>query len=152
MDACIYKDLVYKIVGAAMEVHNELNWGLLEPVYNEALHRELKNQGIESQCEVSLPCYYKGELMDKYYRLDLVVDDIIVELKSVTELIPAHRAQLFNYLRLTMKPIGILFNFGEESLRTERYAFDKRTNECILVDVNMKPIEKKSISKYKMIK
>ena len=147
MDACIYKDLVYKIVGAAMEVHNELNWGLLEPVYNEALHRELKNQGIESQCEVSLPCYYKGELMDKYYRLDLVVDDIIVELKSVTELIPAHRAQLFNYLRLTMKPIGILFNFGEESLRTERYAFDKLTNECILVDVNMKPIEKKSISK-----
>ena len=110
MDACIYKDLVYKIVGAAMEVHNELNWGLLEPVYNEALHRELKNQGIESQCEVSLPCYYKGELMDKYYRLDLVVDDIIVELKSVTELIPAHRAQLFNYLRLTMKPIGLLFN------------------------------------------
>lgn len=152
MDACIYKDLVYKIVGAAMEVHNELNWGLLEPVYNEALHRELKNQGIESQCEVSLPCYYKGELMDKYYRLDLVVDDIIVELKSVTELIPAHRAQLFNYLRLTMKPIGIVFNFGEESLRTERYAFDKLTNECILVDVNMKPIEKKSISKYKMIK
>lgn len=149
MDACIYKDLVYKIVGAAMEVHNELNWGLLEPVYNEALHRELKNQGIESQCEVSLPCYYKGELMDKYYRLDLVVDDIIVELKSVTELIPAHRAQLFNYLRLTMKPIGILFNFGEESLRTERYAFDKRTNECILVDVNMKPIEKKSISNIK---
>ena len=144
MDACIYKDLVYKIVGAAMEVHNELNWGLLEPVYNEALHRELKNQGIESQCEVSLPCYYKGELMDKYYRL--------VELKSVTELIPAHRAQLFNYLRLTMKPIGIVFNFGEESLRTERYAFDKLTNECILVDVNMKPIEKKSISKYKMIK
>lgn len=152
MDACIYKDLVYKIVGAAMEVHNELNWGLLEPVYNEALHRELKNQGIESQCEVSLPCYYKGELMDKYYRLDLVVDDIIVELKSVTELIPAHRAQLFNYLRLTMKPIGILFNFGEESLRTERYAFDKLTNECILVDVDMKPIEKKSMSKYKMIK
>lgn len=144
MDARIYKDLVYKIVGAAMEVHNELNWGLLEPVYNEALHRELKSQGIDSQCEVSLPCYYKGELMDKYYRLDLVVGDIIVELKSVTELIPAHRAQLFNYLRLTTKPIGILFNFGEESLRTERYVFDKATNDCILVDVNMKPINKKT--------
>lgn len=144
MDARIYKDLVYKIVGAAMEVHNELNWGLLEPVYNEALHRELKSQGLDSQCEVSLPCYYKGELMDKYYRLDLVVGDIIVELKSVTELIPAHRAQLFNYLRLTMKPIGILFNFGEESLRTERYVFDKTTNDCVLVDVNMKPINKKT--------
>ena len=127
-----------------MEVHNELNWGLLEPVYNEALHRELKSQGLDSQCEVSLPCYYKGELMDKYYRLDLVVGDIIVELKSVTELIPAHRAQLFNYLRLTMKPIGILFNFGEESLRTERYVFDKTTNDCVLVDVNMKPINKKT--------
>jgi GxxExxY protein len=142
MDVSVYKDLVYKIVGAAMEVHNELNWGLLEPVYNEALHRELKNQGIESQCEVSVPCYYKGELMDKYYRLDLVVGDIIVELKSVTELIPTHRAQLFNYLRLTKKPMGILFNFGEESLRTERYAFDSATNECVLVDVNMKPLKK----------
>ena len=142
MDVSVYKDLVYKIVGAAMEVHNELNWGLLEPVYNEALHRELKNQGIESQCEVSVPCYYKGELMDKYYRLDLVVGDIIVELKSVTELIPAPRAQLFNYLRLTKKPMGILFNFGEESLRTERYAFDSATNECVLVDVNMKPLKK----------
>ncbi len=142
MDVSVYKDLVYKIVGAAMEVHNELNWGLLEPVYNEALHRELKNQGIESQCEVSVPCYYKGEQMDKYYRLDLVVGDIIVELKSVTELIPAHRAQLFNYLRLTKKPMGILFNFGEESLRTERYAFDSATNECVLVDVNMKPLKK----------
>lgn len=142
MDVSVYKDLVYKIVGAAMEVHNELNWGLLEPVYNEALHRELKNQGIESQCEVSVPCYYKGEQMDKYYRLDLVVGDIIVELKSVTELITAHRAQLFNYLRLTKKPMGILFNFGEESLRTERYAFDSATNECVLVDVNMKPLKK----------
>ncbi len=142
MDVSVYKDLVYKIVGAAMEVHNELNWGLLEPVYNEALHRELKNQGIESQCEVSVPCYYKGELMDKYYRLDLVVGDIIVELKSVTELIPTHRAQLFNYLRLTKKPMGILFNFGEESLRTERYAFDSATNECVLVDVNIKPLKK----------
>ncbi len=142
MDVSVYKDLVYKIVGAAMEVHNELNWGLLEPVYNEALHRELKNQGIESQCEVSVPCYYKGEQMDKYYRLDLVVGDIIVELKSVTELIPTHRAQLFNYLRLTKKPMGILFNFGEESLRTERYAFDSATNECVLVDVNMKPLKK----------
>ncbi len=142
MDVSVYKDLVYKIVGAAMEVHNELNWGLLEPVYNEALHRELKNQGIESQCEVSVPCYYKGEQMDKYYRLDLVVGDIIVELKSVTELIPTHRAQLFNYLRLTKKPMGILFNFGEESLRTERYAFDSATNECVLVDVNIKPLKK----------
>lgn len=148
MDACIYKDLVYKIVGAAMEVHNELNWGLLEPVYNEALHRELKNQGVDSQCEVTLPCYYKGELMDKYYRLDLVVGDIIVELKSVTELTPAHRAQLFNYLRLTMKPMGILFNFGEESLRTERYYFDRASNECILVDVNMKPVKKKTYPHY----
>lgn len=152
MDARIYKDLVYKIVGAAMDVHNELNWGLLEPIYNEALYRELKSRGVDSQCEVHLPCYYKGELMDKSYRLDLVVGDIIVELKSVSELIPAHRAQLFNYLRLTMKPIGILLNFGEESLRTERYAFDKVTNECTLVDVNMKPVEIKHLPHIKIIK
>ena len=105
-----YQETVYKIIGAAMTVHRELNWGLLESIYNEALHLELLDLGIKHETEKHLPCYYKHHQLEKYFQLDLVVDDIIVELKSVTELIPAHRAQLFNYLRLTMKPIGILFN------------------------------------------
>ena len=139
MDPKKYKDIVYQIIGAAMEVHNEMNWGLLEPVYNEALHLELLDRGIDNEREKSLSCYYKSHLMEKHYQMDIVVDDVIVELKSVNELTSAHRAQLFNYLRLTKKPIGLLINFGQESLQGERYAYDENTNECILLDKNMDP-------------
>ena len=78
--------------------------------------------------------------MDKKYRMDLVVDDIIVELKSVSKLVSAHRAQLCNYLRLTRKPLGLLINFGEVNLIGERWAYDEKTNECFIVDRNLEPI------------
>lgn len=139
-DLSKYKSRVYKIIGAAMSVHAELNWGLLEAVYQEALHLELFDLGIENQRECEVEVYYKKHLLEKKYKLDIVVDDIILELKSVTKLLPAHRAQLCNYLRLTRKPLGLLINFGEESLIGERWAFDKETNECYIVDRNMVPI------------
>ncbi|MBR3009453.1 MAG: GxxExxY protein [Prevotella sp.] len=139
LDPKKYKDIVYRIIGAAMEVHCELNWGLLEPVYNEALHLELLDRGIENEREQQVPCYYKNHQLEKHYQLDIVVGDVIVELKSVSELNSSHRAQLFNYLRLTKKPIGLLINFGQESLQGERYAYDEETNECVLLDKNMKP-------------
>ncbi len=132
-----YKKLVYDIIGAAMEVHQELKWGLLEPIYNEAMHLELLSRGIENQREVMLHCFYKNHILAKYYKVDLMVDDVIVELKSVDEIIPAHRAQLFNYMRLTRKPIAILLNFGERSLHGERYAYFEETNECVMLDKNM---------------
>ena len=140
MDARKYKDMAYKIIGAAMEVHNELNWGLLEPVYQEAMHLELLDRGIQNVREQEIPCFYKQHLMEKRYKMDIVVDEIVVELKSVSELASEHRAQLFNYLRLTRKPIGLLINFGCESLQGERYAYDAATNECILLDRNMLPV------------
>ena len=140
MDYRMYKDTVYQIIGAAMEVHNKLNWGLLEPVYNEALHLELLDRGIQNESEQLLNCYYKHHTMEKFYKMDIVVGDIVVELKSVDELIGAHRAQLFNYLRLTKKPVGLLINFGCESLEGERYGYDEETNECILLDKNMRPV------------
>ena len=140
-----YKDKVYEIIGAAMEVHSVLNWGLLEAVYNEALHLELLDRGIDNEREQNLSCYYKNHLMDKRYQMDIVVGDIIIELKSVEELTSPHRAQLFNYLRLTQKPIGLLINFGQESLQGERYAYNKLTNECILLDRNMNPVYKTNI-------
>ena len=58
MDYKKYKDIVYKIIGASMEVHDELSWGLLEPVYNEALHLELLDRGISNEREKHLPCFY----------------------------------------------------------------------------------------------
>ena len=123
-----------------MAVHSEMGWGLLESVYQEALHLELIDRGIANERELEIPVYYKKHLLDKKYRMDLVVDDIIVELKSVSKLVSAHRAQLCNYLRLTRKPLGLLINFGEVNLIGERWAYDEKTNECFIVDRNLEPI------------
>ncbi len=135
-----YKDLVYNIIGAAMEVHNELSWGLLEPVYQECLSLELTDMGVSHAREVELLCKYKGHVLEKRYRMDFVVGDIILELKSVSELTADHRSQLCNYLRLSKKPLGLLINFGEDHLVGERWAYDEATNECYIVDRNMHPV------------
>lgn len=124
-----------------MEVHCELGSGLLEQVYQEALSRELNIRSISNQREREIAIYYKGVKMDKFYKMDLVVDDIIIELKSTKEITPEHRAQLFNYLRLTHKPVGLLINFGEKNLHSERYIFDVISNNCLLVDKDLRPIE-----------
>ena len=139
-DLTKYANKVYKIIGSAMAAHSEMGWGLLESVYQEALHLELIDRGIANERELEIPVYYKKHLLDKKYRMDLVVDDIIVELKSVSKLVSAHRAQLCNYLRLTRKPLGLLINFGEVNLIGERWAYDEKTNECFIVDRNLEPI------------
>lgn len=139
-----YKHLVYQIIGAAMDVHAELRWGLLEAVYQEALHLELLDRGIKNERESEIDIRYKQHVLDKKYKMDIVVDDVIVELKSVTQIIPAHRAQLCNYLRLTRKPVGLLINFGAEDLFGERWAYDEETNECFLVDRDMEPLHNKT--------
>ena len=136
-----YDALLYKIVGAAMTVHSELKYGLLEPVYQEALCMELEQRNVEYCSEETLPIYYKGVLMKKQYRMDIVCGDIIVELKSVEELLPEHRAQLFNYLRLTQKPVGMLINFGEPSLHFEKYYYDTESNEVVLYSLYKEELE-----------
>ena len=132
-----YKDIVYDIIGAAMEVHRQIGHGLLEPIYNEALHIELNSIGINHTQEQRILCYYKGIALDKYYQADIATDDVILELKSVSEINSQHRKQLLNYLRLTKKPIGLLINFGQPSLQTNRIGCDTTTNKCYLLDSNM---------------
>ncbi len=143
-----YQEVVYRIIGAAMAVHDELNWGLAEAFYTEALHLELLERGIDNQMEKQIPCYYKGKRMEKYYQPDIMVGDVLIELKSVSELISAHRAQLFNYMRLTRTPIGLLINFGQPLLQGERYWLKEETNECILLDRNMNPVYDNPNSDY----
>ena len=140
MDAKKYRDSVYKIIGAAMEVHSVLKYGLLESVYQEALSYELNKRGIFCETEVNVDVFYKDVLLKKKFRMDIIVGDVILELKSSTKIISAHRAQLCNYLRLTQKPIGIILNFGSETLQGERWVYDKVSNDCQLVDKNMEPI------------
>ena len=101
------------IIDAAIEVHRELGPGLLERVYEASLAKELRLRGIPSVRQLPQPVIYKGEeLEDEGYKIDLLVEDsIIVELMTVSELLPIHHAQLLTYLRLSEKKLGLLINF-----------------------------------------
>ena len=129
LEQIAYANLIYAIIGLAHEVHKELHYGLSEAIYEECLCLELKALGLRAENQVELPVFYKGQLLEKHYRLDIVVEeDVIIELKAVEEVIPEHRAQLFNYLRITKKPIGLLINFGR-SVYVEKYFYDAEVND-----------------------
>lgn len=102
------------IIGCAVEVQRELGPGLLESVYRKALMHELRANGLDVESEVEFNAYYKGEPVGLAYRSDLIVDDLVViELKSVENLLEIHRTQLLTYLHLTGHKLGLLINFGE---------------------------------------
>jgi GxxExxY protein len=120
MTKILFKELSYKIIGAAMEVHRTLGSGFLEAVYEAALAHELTLRGIPFERQKELPVYYKGQLVG-HYVADFVVDgQIIVELKAVSKLTKAHQAQAHNYLAATGLCLAILINFGAESLQQKR--------------------------------
>ena len=102
-----------EIVSAAIEVHRHTGPGLLESVYEECLYRELSERNIACQRQVKLPVRYKGRRLDCGYRLDLVVDRLVIlELKAVSRLEPVNHAQLLTYLRLSGIRLGFLLNFN----------------------------------------
>jgi GxxExxY protein len=107
-----------EIIGAAIEVHRELGPGLLESAYEECLCYELGLRGISSERQVPLPVEYKGLKLDCGYRIDLLVDDlIIIELKSVTKIEPVYEAQLLTYLRFKGAWLGMIINFNVPLLK-----------------------------------
>ncbi len=117
----LFKDECYKIIGACMEVHKELGPGFLEPVYHEALSLEFHDQNIPFEKEKDIRIVYKGRPLDKYYKADfLCFDNIIVEIKALSEITNDHIAQLLNYLRATKLRVGLLVNFGSSSLNYKR--------------------------------
>jgi len=117
----IYKDESYKIIGACMEVHRELGPGFLEAVYQEALELEFQKQNIPYEREKLLNIFYKGVKLTKYYSADFVCyDKIILETKAINELTGGHESQVLNYLKATDYKLGILVNFGAESLEYKR--------------------------------
>lgn len=106
-------DLTEVIIGAAIEVHRHLGPGLLETAYDECLCYELSQQGLRFQRQVPLPIRYKGVKLDCNYKLDLLVEDIvIVEIKAIDALLPVHSAQLLTYLKSSDKRVGLLINFN----------------------------------------
>lgn len=113
MDEVLYPKESYKIVGAVYEVHKHLGPGLLEKVYQEALEQEFLLQGIPFEREKEFEVIYKGTVLNQKYIADFVCyNKIIVELKSVEELIPFHTAQVLNYLNITGLRLGLLVNFN----------------------------------------
>ena len=122
----VYKEEAYKIVGAAMTVHRELGYGFLEAVYAEALEMELRAQNIPYKREVPISIEYKGKPLKKSYVADFICyDKIIIELKAVNYLESVHEAQVLNYLKATGYKLGILINFGEQSLKYKRIVKEK---------------------------
>ncbi len=106
-------ELSHQVIGAAIEVHRELGPGLLESAYEESLCYELSLRGLRFQRQLEMPVRYKNVTLDCGYRLDLLVEDsLILELKSVEEVAPIHKAQLLTYLRLSGKHVGLLLNFN----------------------------------------
>jgi len=104
-----------------MAVHSELGCGFLEAVYQEALEEEFKLRNIPYVREAQLQVIYKGKTLKKRYQADFICyDNIIVELKALTELNTVHKSQLINYLKITKLKLGVLVNFGSKSLESER--------------------------------
>ena len=118
----IHSDLKKKIIGAAYDVFNELGFGFLESVYENALEQVLIGNGHSVSRQSAIPVYFRGEQIGDF-RADLIFDrKVIIELKAIQNLHPAHEAQLINYLRTTTVEVGLLFNFGEK-LEIKRKVF-----------------------------
>jgi len=117
----LYKDLTQEVISAAMEVHRELGSGFLEYVYEEALCYELNLREISFERQKELDIYYKGLLITRKYKPDLIVENkVIIEMKATSGLTEIEEAQLLNYLKATKMRVGLLLNFGKKSLEVKR--------------------------------
>ena len=123
-------DFFRRITGIAMLIHREYKPGLPELAYEAALKYLLEQEHYKVERQVFVPIYWKDVRLQDNYRLDLLVNDnIIIELKATKQIISDHRKQLFNYMRLTHKQYGMIINFGMQSLFSEWYELDVKTNK-----------------------
>jgi GxxExxY protein len=113
IDPSTFNDVTGAILAAAIEVHRTLGPGLLESVYMPCLQFELASRKLRFVAQRAVPIVYKGTPLGACYRIDLIVEDlVVVEVKSVDALAPVHQAQVLTYLRLTGCPAGLLINFN----------------------------------------
>ncbi|MGE9296814.1 MAG: GxxExxY protein [Puniceicoccales bacterium] len=123
MPEIVFKEESYQIIGACMEVYNELGHGFLEMVYQEALALEFGLRGIPFEREKPLPVNYKGQPLGTAYRADFVCNEaIILEVKAMDEISSKNASQVLNYLNATRSTLGLLVNFGSsEGLQYKRF-------------------------------
>ena len=120
------EDLTGQIIACAYAVHNSLGSGFVESVYQKAMAIELAKRSLSGVIEKKVSVYYEGELIGDF-RVDLFVEDrVIVELKAVENIAKAHEVQLVNYLVATNTPLGLLINFGPESVEIKRKYKDRK--------------------------
>lgn len=111
-------ELSEKIIGCSIEIHKQLGPGLLESAYRECLYYELTLAGLRVKREVPMPVVYKEVKLDHGYRMDLLVNDLIViEIKTVDHILDVHKAQLLTYLKLGDYKLGLLINFQVSLLK-----------------------------------
>ena len=114
------KDLVYRVNGAAIEVHKNLGPGLLESIYHKCLEKELSIKDFNYKTELIIPISYKGLEIDANLRCDLFVENcLLVEIKSVEKILPIHEAQLLTYMKLLKIPMGLMINFNVTNIYKE---------------------------------
>ena len=114
MSKLLHNKITDSILKAYFDVYNQLGYGFLEKVYQNAMYFELKSLGYKVEAQKPIKVYFKNQLVGEYYA-DLLVDDkVIVELKACELLMNAHIAQLMNYLKATEIEVGLVLNFGEE--------------------------------------
>ena len=115
------KSETFEIIGICMEVHRILGRGFSEIVYKDAIEFELKTKNIHYEREKKYIVEYKGKILPHHFYADFVISNIIVEIKAQRGVIEEHFSQVINYLAVSKSPVGLLFNFGENSLKFKRF-------------------------------
>jgi len=138
-------NVTHKIIGSAIEVHRRLGPGMFESVYHKCMAWELRHRGVKVISEHQVPLVYKGEHLDAAFVVDLLVEGlVVVELKSVAEILRVHEAQLLTQVRLTDVPVGLLINFNVDVLKEG--GISRKINEKHVLIDEFNPLDR---SKYR---
>lgn len=130
MSNLLHKGISDSILKAYYDVYNQLGYGFLEKVYQNAMYLELKSLGYKVEAQKSIKVYFKSQLVGEYYADLLIEGKVIVELKACELLMNVHSAQLMNYLKATDIEVGLLLNFGEEAeFKRIIYTNDRKQNK-----------------------
>ncbi|MGC6424710.1 MAG: GxxExxY protein [Lentimonas sp.] len=114
------EEITKETIGAAFEVHNELGYGFLEKVYQNAMLVALKLRGVSAEAEQLINVHFRDHVVGEY-KADITVEDVIVELKVASKYNPQDEPQLLNELKATKSPVGLLINFGREKVEFKRF-------------------------------
>ena len=130
MSKLLHKALTDLILKVYFDVYNQLGYGFLEKVYQNAMYFELKSFGLKVEAQKPIKVYFKNQLVGEYYADLLIEDKVIVELKACELLMSAHIAQIMNYLKATEIEVGLVLNFGENpEFKRILYTNDRKINK-----------------------